>query len=74
MIMPSEKIQIAEQILQNPKSGAAAVGGLAAVGLDHWVFQALPDIITIVGGVLGIVLTSLMIVSKWLEIRNKLKD
>lgn len=68
------KHEIVEQIIQNPKSQAGVLSATAAIGVDHQLLKMLPDYITIVGGSLGIVLTCMMIVHKWVQIKRDLKD
>lgn len=71
--MQSGKQEIAEQILTNPKAQTMVASSATAMAIDHNIMQWLPQYITLVGGSLGIILTLMMIVHKYIQIRNDLK-
>jgi hypothetical protein len=47
--------------------------GTTALAIDYNIMHIIPSIITVIGGSLGIVLTIMMIVHKYVQIRNDLK-
>lgn len=71
--MQNTKQEIAEQIINNPKAQTMVASSATALAIDYNVMQWLPSYITVIGGSLGIVLTIMMIVHKYIQIRNDLK-
>lgn len=66
--------ELIEPILGNHKLQTLTATGTTGIAIDYHVLSTLPVIITIIGGSLGIVLTSLMIAHKWIQIKKELLD
>jgi len=72
--MRIENQETVEAIISNPKVQGIVGTGTTAMAIDHNLMQILPEYITVVGGALGIILTSMMIVHKYIQIRNDIKN
>lgn len=66
--------ELIEPILGNHNLQTIAATGTTGIAIDYHFLSTLPFIITMVGGSLGIVLTSLMIAHKWIQIKKELLD
>lgn len=69
----SHAIEIIDKVVANPKAQALTGTGTAGMAIDYHVMEWLPEIISVVGGVLGLVLTAMMIAHKWIQIKKDLK-
>ena len=65
--------EIADQVISNPKAQAVVVGVSTGSAIDYQIMQWLPTVVSLTAGILGIVLTSLMIVKTYIQIKNDLK-
>lgn len=63
--------EIAEHAISNPKVQAITASATTGLAIDYQMMEVLPQIISVVGGALGLVLTSMMIYLKWLEIKKE---
>lgn len=63
--------EIAEHTINNPKVQALTASTTTGLAIDYQMMEILPQIISVVGGALGLVLTSMMIYLKWMEIRKE---
>ena len=69
----SAKQDVAELILSSPKAQAVTASLTTGIAIDYNVMSWLPQTISIVGGLLGIVLTTMMIMHKYVQIKKDLK-
>tara|TARA_R110000823_G_scaffold179223_1_gene311601 strand:+ start:464 stop:688 length:225 start_codon:yes stop_codon:yes gene_type:complete len=72
--MTDVKKEIIEVILSNPSAQKAVASSATALPIINTIMDWAPSVITIVGGLLGMVLTAMMIVHKRIQIRNDLKN
>ena len=63
-----------ELILSNPKGQAITASMTTGIAIDASIMSWLPQTISIIGGLLGIVLTTMMIAHKYVQIKRDLKD
>jgi|8_EtaG_2_1085327.scaffolds.fasta_scaffold105939_2 hypothetical protein len=68
------KKEVADQVIANPKSQALVVGVSTGTAIDASILNWLPEMVSLTTGVLGIVLTSLMIVRTYFQISQIKKD
>lgn len=61
-----------EQVLSSPKAQTLVASGTTALAIDHNIMQWMPQYITLIGGSLGIILTIMMIIHKYIQIKNDL--
>jgi len=71
--MESTKQDVAGLILNSPKAQAVTASLTTGIAIDYNVMSWLPQTISIVGGVLGIVLTTMMIVHKGIQIKKDMR-
>lgn len=63
---------IGDHILSNPNAQALTATITTSLALDRVMLEIIPKYIAIVGGTLGLILTAMMIVHKYIQIRNDL--
>ena len=67
------KQDIVEAVLASPKAQAVVASATTGIAIDHNIMSWLPQYVSIVGGALGLVLTTMMIFHKWIQIKKDLK-
>ena len=70
--MSQGRQEIVDVVLSSPKIQTVVASGTTALAIDHNIMKWLPDWITVIGGSLGIVLTIMMIIHKWIQIKKDL--
>lgn len=70
--MADVKQEIVEMVLNNPNAQMIVASSTVSVPIINTVMDWAPNVITIVGGSLGIILTAMMITHKYIQIKNDL--
>lgn len=71
--MTDVKQEVVEMLLSNPNAQMIVASSTVSVPIINTVMDWAPNVITVVGGSLGIVLTAMMITHKYIQIQNDLK-
>lgn len=71
--MAGVKQEIIELVLSNPNAQKIVASSAVSVPIIDTIMGWAPNVITVVGGALGIILTAQMIIHKHIQIRNDLK-
>ena len=72
--MNQESTHIVEHIINSPKAQAIVASGTVISGVDYNIMQILPQYLTVVASGLGVILTIMMIVHKYIQIKKDLKN
>lgn len=70
--MADVKQEIVEMVLSNPNAQMIVASSTVSVPIINTVMDWAPNVITVVGGSLGIVLTAMMITHKYIQIKSDL--
>lgn len=70
----AEKQDIMDAVLSSPKAQAVTASLTTGIAIDASVMEWLPQTIALMGGVLGIILTTMMIVHKGIQIKRDWND
>lgn len=63
--------EVVEHAINNPKIQAVTASATTGLAIDFQMMEVLPKVISVAGGTLGLVLTSMMIYLKYLEIKKE---